>query len=159
MPKYAPKTPSLPTPSMETSMSQPQIPVQVPPRQPPGGAPRMSMIPSSAPIQQQPPQMIVTSSPSLLRPGLPIPNANQFPGLPNPGLQTRMQGPPQGISPGLMPASVASPVQRPPLLPHMGQFPGQMPGMQPGMPMRPGILPFPGNRLPQRMPANFRPRF
>lgn len=158
MPKYAPKTPSLPTPNMETSVSQPQIPVQVPARQLPGGVPPMSMIPVSAPMQQQP-RMIVTSAPSMLRPGFPMPNAGQFPGLPHQGLPTRMQGPPQGISPGLMPTVITNPMQRPPLLPHMGQFPGQIPGMQLGMPMRPGILPFPGNRLPQRMPTNFRPRF
>lgn len=159
MPKYAPKTPSLPTSNLESSASQPQIPMQVPAQAPPGGMPPMSLMAVSAPMQQQP-RTVVASAPSMVRPGLPTPNSNQFPGPPQSGLQNRPPGLPfHGISPGLLPPNAGNSIQRPPLLPQMGQIPGQIPGMPLGLPLRPGMVPFPDNRMPQRMPANFRPRF
>lgn len=149
MAKYAPKTPSLPTPNMETSVSQPQVPAAVPNQVATVGVPPISRMPVSAPLHQQQPLMTATSAPSMLRPGLSTPNN----GPPQHGLHNRMQGPPRGMPPGLLQPGIGSPMQRPPVLPQMGQFPG-MP-----VPMRPGMLPFPGDRMPQRMPMNFQPRF
>ena len=139
MPKYTPKTPSLPTPKLEVSMSQPQLQVPVPTPGPPGGMPHMSLMAVSAPMQQQPQQQqqqqhqplsVATSAPSRPPPGISTPTSNRFTGPPQSGVPTRMPGPPfQGLSPGLLPRNAGNSILRPPLLPQMGQLPGQIPGL------------------------------
>ncbi|RMX57872.1 hypothetical protein pdam_00022837 [Pocillopora damicornis] len=170
-PKYAPKTPSLPSSNPVTMVSAPPMQMQAP-----GSHPSIAPMPLMANLPQPPISMSSAPTgppqggpsqggPIHGGPGGPIPRGPGMgpPGMRPPGFPPHMPGPPphqQGMPPG-MPPRLGPPgnFSGPPSL--MGAPPG--PGGPPrGPPPRggPGLLgPHPGGRPPMRLPMGAPRRF
>ncbi|XP_029179856.1 BUB3-interacting and GLEBS motif-containing protein ZNF207-like [Acropora millepora] len=163
IPKYAPKTPSLPSSNPPTMASAPPVQIQAPGNHPPlGPAPLMANL-------QQPP-VAMSSAPAGPPPGgpfppSPMPGGPLPPGMRPPGFPHQMPGPPphqHGMPPGMPPRpGMMNNYQGQPLMGPSLQGPGGPPPPH-GPPPRgpPGLLgSHPGGRPPMRLPMGPPRRF